>query len=1342
MSATKNINAEKIQGSLTADTINIQTLGSGTSVTNLGIDSSGNVVTGTTGGGGDNFYITGFTYNDANTLTISQNGGLGNLTSTINTVTGLTVTNYVDFETQSNPSNVSGRTFFDRSENALSYFPQTPSNDVTINIGQESVIRVHNNTGSQINNGQACHITSTQPSVQGVPSMILAIATGDTSNPVYEVSGIATHDIPDGTEGFITAFGIVRDLSITGVSEGSEIYLSDTIPGGLIYQLPSDPDSRVSQIGWLIQTGSTDAKILVQLENEVGFNDLSTKRLSIIAENNSSTGLRVGGEMSINSGDNTLFDVTAGSGTIVDNFTNPENPVITSVVWDNLTGLTVTNLTGDSGSFIFLDSNLNTVQYGISNPPTSADYRDNIYLGILGHTNFTNIINTFNTPIPIVSPINQIQDIALAIGPFSITGNRLTGISGSLKLEKGSGRSFSYGGNFHTDTKVPSVVTSGLLSGNTLNYATGTNILGPTSTNIDPNNYDPNGLGTITSTPGSKYVAHRVWHNPQQNILIFQYGQYNYNNIATAKEEFSLEKYIVPPGLSENAYLVAIMIVQDGETDLDNSIIIPQGKFAGSGGGGGGSVDTLQTAYNNSSSPEITTDVTRGAVDFRVGSGSDSDNVVTFQQNSGTINAYVQGTGDAEFNNLTGSSITSNSEINVFNGHVNLRDNSYFLQGRTGADVNVSLIGVDNQDRVFVGNAGYDTYIDSNTIVNGSLTSTTLYSNTISASTYQNLPIDPNYYVTGGTYNSGTTSIDYSGNFGFTPFSVNVSSLIDGLWSQSGSSIYYSGGNVGIGTTTPTGNLDISNGTDSFIVDLDDVNGPTAFVRSSNPDDRIRLAVSTLSASISMGMLGSSATGSTTFGGPNDAYILASSVANNLNIINTFGAGNEDSINFYAGNNATSTPHVHIHGSGSTKGYVGIGTTTPSEKLEVSGNTIISGTLNIGTLGTGTSVNNLGVDVNGNVVSGNTNTGIYGGDGTIPLNTTASVNGDLTFQGLDEDTRIILKDGNNGGEVHLFSDGSAGQSSLEFYNPGGASLTSKIQNAGGDTRFISNNRDLLFTTNTGVTTEGLFIEAGTGNMGIGTTTPQVELHVKGDSSILRLETTSLTNNNYIEFWDPTERKGFFGYVSTASIDSLFLRNEEHDAKIIISSTDSSGTSRTAINIDGNHDVQIPNGNFEVVGTLNIGTIGSGTPVGNLGFDSNGQVVTGTTAGGDSNSTVENFYYSISNSVDTRPIFEDTNVLFDWDETGNDLEFQMKVAPGGSGDMRSLAYLVGGSTQNTSIVSTGVNYDVYAAGVSAGNRLEVFITAENDVTYPAYHVIVYNTGESVQNTIWIQRITRN
>jgi hypothetical protein len=84
---------------------------------------------------------------------------------------------------------------------------------------------------------------------------------------------------------------------------------------------------------------------------------------------------------------------------------------------------------------------------------------------------------------------------------------------------------------------------------------------------------------------------------------------------------------------------------------------------------------------------------------------------------------------------------------------------------------------------------------------------------------------------------------------------------------------------------------------------------------------------------------------------------------------------------------------------------------------------------------------------------------------------------------------------------------------------------------------------------------------------------------------------------------------------------------------------------------------------------------------------------------------------------------------------------MNTAPSGSGDMRSLAYIVGGVTQNTFITTTGVIYDLYTSGVSAGNRLEAFISAENDDTYPAYHVTVYNTGESFLNTIWIQRIRK-
>lgn len=53
-------------------------------------------------------------------------------------------------------------------------------------------------------------------------------------------------------------------------------------------------------------------------------------------------------------------------------------------------------------------------------------------------------------------------------------------------------------------------------------------------------------------------------------------------------------------------------------------------------------------------------------------------------------------------------------------------------------------------------------------------------------------------------------------------------------------------------------------------------------------------------------------------------------------------------------------------------GRIGVGIIDPTEALEVSGNTVISGTLNVGSVGGTASVTNLGIDSSGNVVSGST----------------------------------------------------------------------------------------------------------------------------------------------------------------------------------------------------------------------------------------------------------------------------------------------------------------------------------------------------------------------------------
>ena len=236
----------------------------------------------------------------------------------------------------------------------------------------------------------------------------------------------------------------------------------------------------------------------------------------------------------------------------------------------------------------------------------------------------------------------------------------------------------------------------------------------------------------------------------------------------------------------------------------------------------------------------------------------------------------------------------------------------------------------------------------------------------------------------------------------------------------------------------------------------------------------------------------------------------------------------------------------------------------------------------------------------------------------------------------------------------------------------------------------------------------------------------------------------------------------FGLDFASGIETDLLLNDICALTIVINGVNgSSGTTGTSgssgllsllgstnngvITLDGSKPNATVESNLTFDGNtlLVSGTVSTDKLKVNTGY-SNGYIMT-SDSNGNANwqnygtAKEENYYFSISNTTDIRPIYSDSNVTFNWDETANQLEMVMNIAPSGSGDMRSLAYIVGGSTQNTFIVSTGVIYDLYAIGVAAGNRLEVFVTAENDINYPAYHITVYNTGESFQNIVWIKKI---
>jgi hypothetical protein len=205
---------------------------------------------------------------------------------------------------------------------------------------------------------------------------------------------------------------------------------------------------------------------------------------------------------------------------------------------------------------------------------------------------------------------------------------------------------------------------------------------------------------------------------------------------------------------------------------------------------------------------------------------------------------------------------------------------------------------------------------------------------------------------------------------------------------------------------------------------------------------------------------------------------------------------NSNDIRFYILNNET----VRINNSGN----VGIGTTSPSEKLEVSGNTKISGSLNIGNILGNTPIGNLGFDSSGNVVTGTTGSvsDIFVTGGTFDNNTdtitfTNTSGGTFDVTGIT-DTFVIAGTFNDTTNTLslLRNDGN-------FVNITGVTDTF-TGNTSGDCITDLYVTNLYGCSPLHIDPSGLnnvYIVENGGNVGIGTTATTVTLDVAGETRL-------------------------------------------------------------------------------------------------------------------------------------------------------------------------------------------------------------------------------------------------
>ena len=201
----------------------------------------------TSGGGGG-----GTTYTAGTGLTL-----IGNEFSTAGTGT-FDVIEMTPLANGEQPAYQEGAFFYDDENKTVTLYNDV--SDMSVQIGQETHLRVRNNTTGTIFAAEAVRITGAQGS-----SVLIDKAIADDDITAQSI-GLATHDIAPNNFGYITTFGTVNNVDTSLFNDGDEVFLSPVISGGLTGVTPIAPDYRVS-VGYVVRSHPSVGSIVVSLQN-------------------------------------------------------------------------------------------------------------------------------------------------------------------------------------------------------------------------------------------------------------------------------------------------------------------------------------------------------------------------------------------------------------------------------------------------------------------------------------------------------------------------------------------------------------------------------------------------------------------------------------------------------------------------------------------------------------------------------------------------------------------------------------------------------------------------------------------------------------------------------------------------------------------------------------------------------------------------------------------------------------------------------------------------------------------------------------------------------------------
>jgi hypothetical protein len=148
--------------------------------------------------------------------------------------------------------------------------------NVTLQVGQEQVLRVVNKTGSNLLESEYHCVY-----ISGAQGNRLKVDLALSNNTVNsnKTIGLVTENINNNLEGFVTTVGLVRGIDTTGSlqgetwADGDVLYLSAVSAGSLTNVAPTTPNHKVV-VGYIVRAHITQGSIFVKVDTGLAITEL------------------------------------------------------------------------------------------------------------------------------------------------------------------------------------------------------------------------------------------------------------------------------------------------------------------------------------------------------------------------------------------------------------------------------------------------------------------------------------------------------------------------------------------------------------------------------------------------------------------------------------------------------------------------------------------------------------------------------------------------------------------------------------------------------------------------------------------------------------------------------------------------------------------------------------------------------------------------------------------------------------------------------------------------------------------------------------------------------------